>query len=244
MASNPTHPLTSLPTIISKRRGGGHMHHYLIGPMRATYEKAYIDLCGWTLTQLEHGGTVHPCAERLINNLLHHLNQNSGTDRGNGRDSTYGPHCSDPSDCPSATPLDHTLARILFQLDNIHYNVQQLREENRTMSTALDRLTQEVQESRTVAESTITFIRGLIEQLRENANNEAAILAMADDLDAQQTIIQEAMSGTPSVPVTDPALNSNPVNPIDPQPIDTGAIINDGPTPDPSDPLNPNFVAG
>lgn len=62
------------------------------------------------------------------------------------------------------------------------------------MSQALDRLTAEVSESRTATESLTTLVAGLAQQIRDNATDQAALLALADDLDSQQASIAAAVA--------------------------------------------------
>lgn len=67
-------------------------------------------------------------------------------------------------------------------------------EEIRTMSAELDRLTSEVQQSRDATDSAITLISGLADQIRALQNDPAALAALADSLDADQTRIAEAVT--------------------------------------------------
>jgi len=71
------------------------------------------------------------------------------------------------------------------------------------MSEALDRLTAEVAESRSATNSILTLVAGLSEQIRDAVDNEddEALLALADDLDAQQRDIAAAV--TENTPVSE-----------------------------------------
>lgn len=62
------------------------------------------------------------------------------------------------------------------------------------MTQALDRLTAEVAEQRSATGSLIALVGGLADQLRQNAGDEEAIMTLADDLDAQQQEIADAVS--------------------------------------------------
>jgi chromosome segregation ATPase len=68
-----------------------------------------------------------------------------------------------------------------------------LKERIRRMSAALDRLTQEVAETRSVNDSLLTLLAGLSEQIRDNAGNEDALNDLADQLDAEQTRLAAAV---------------------------------------------------
>ncbi len=69
------------------------------------------------------------------------------------------------------------------------------------MSVALDNLTREVKEMRTVNESAVTLIQGLAEQIRQNADNETAMQQLADDLDASAGNLGQAVqANTPQQP--------------------------------------------
>jgi len=63
-----------------------------------------------------------------------------------------------------------------------------------TMSEALDRLTREVQESNDAVQSAATLIAGLAQEIRDNIDDEDALNALADDLDAQQDVLAQAVS--------------------------------------------------
>lgn len=76
------------------------------------------------------------------------------------------------------------------------------------MLEALERLTREVSEQRTVTQSAITLIHGLAQQIRDlaaqvadNAAIAAQLNSLADDLDAQQNeLIQAIVANTPGEP--------------------------------------------
>jgi chromosome segregation ATPase len=62
------------------------------------------------------------------------------------------------------------------------------------MSAALDRLTAEVSESREATNSVLTLVAGLADQIRDLKDDPAALEALADDLDAQQSEISAAVT--------------------------------------------------
>ncbi len=62
------------------------------------------------------------------------------------------------------------------------------------MSAELDRLTTEVAETRNVVDSAILLIKSLADQIRDNADDPAALNALADTLDAQQADLAEAVA--------------------------------------------------
>lgn len=69
------------------------------------------------------------------------------------------------------------------------------------MSVALDRLTAEVAETKTIAASAVALIRGLAQQIRDNATDPAALNALADELDATQADLGAAVAeNTPADP--------------------------------------------
>lgn len=97
--------------------------------------------------------------------------------------------------------LHDALAGIQQSLHNINQRLH-------PMSAALDRLTQEVSETKSAIQSAITLIQGLAQQIRDNVDDSAALTALADDLDAQQTSLAQAVTdNTPAAPV---ATNTQP----------------------------------
>lgn len=78
------------------------------------------------------------------------------------------------------------------------------------MTAALDRLTAEVAESRTATESAIALIAGLSDQIRELKDDPAALEALADDLDNQQSQIGAAVSNNGNSGGGEPAPEPEP----------------------------------
>lgn len=73
------------------------------------------------------------------------------------------------------------------------------------MTAALDRLTAEVAETKTVAASLEAVVAGLAQQIRDNIGDDAALNALADDLDATNKGIADAVTAnTPAAPAPTP----------------------------------------
>lgn len=86
-----------------------------------------------------------------------------------------------------------------------HELLHQIIERILIMSAELDRLTASVANVKTVAESAITLINGLAQQIRDNAGDPAALAKLADDLDADDAELAAAVSAnTPAPPVVTP----------------------------------------
>jgi uncharacterized membrane protein len=73
------------------------------------------------------------------------------------------------------------------------------------MSAELDALALEVAETNTIMQSAVVLIQGLSEQLIAIANDPAAILQLAADLDAQSDALAAAISAAPPLPPVPPA---------------------------------------
>jgi|SRR6478752_9882402 len=73
------------------------------------------------------------------------------------------------------------------------------------MSAALDRLTAEVAETRSAAQSLITLVQGLAQQIRDNVDDSDALNQLADDLDAEQKDIADAVTANTTTPPINPA---------------------------------------
>jgi ABC-type transporter Mla subunit MlaD len=68
-----------------------------------------------------------------------------------------------------------------------------------TMSAALDRLTNEVAETKTAVDSVLTLVDGLADQIRALKDDPAKLAALADELDANQAdIAAKVLQNTPS----------------------------------------------
>ena len=75
---------------------------------------------------------------------------------------------------------------------------ERVRDEN--MSAQLDQLKAKVARNTTVAQSAVTLIKGLAQQIRDNADDPAAMAALADELDATDTDLGNAVTeNTPAV---------------------------------------------
>lgn len=73
------------------------------------------------------------------------------------------------------------------------------------MVTAIERLTQEVAQSRTVTEGAVAFISGIPGMIRGAIADEAALNALADDLDSQQKVLADALTANTVAATETPA---------------------------------------
>ncbi len=72
-----------------------------------------------------------------------------------------------------------------------------------SMSAALDKITGEVTETKSIIESAVTLINGLAQQIRDLSEDPAALNALADDLDASSKSLADAVAAnTPAAPPT------------------------------------------
>jgi uncharacterized coiled-coil protein SlyX len=86
---------------------------------------------------------------------------------------------------------------ILFQL--------LILKQGRHMSAELDRLTASVTKIKDQDDSIIALVNGLAQQIRDNANNPAALNALADSLDAEAQKVADAVSQNTTPPPPTPA---------------------------------------
>lgn len=70
----------------------------------------------------------------------------------------------------------------------------QMHKEQQVMTAAMDRLTAEVTETRSSVTAVLALVAGLAEQIRTNAQDPVALNALADELDASQASIAEAVT--------------------------------------------------
>jgi hypothetical protein len=90
---------------------------------------------------------------------------------------------------------------VLKKLKKVINILHQIVEKENVMSEALDTLTLEVRELETVVDSAIALINGLAAQLRAIADDPAAILALAAELDAkEQELAAAVVANTPPTP--------------------------------------------
>lgn len=64
----------------------------------------------------------------------------------------------------------------------------------KVMSAALDRITEEVEQTKTAVDSVLQLVSGMAEQIRELKDDPAALEALANELDAKQQEIADAVS--------------------------------------------------
>lgn len=83
------------------------------------------------------------------------------------------------------------LVRIEDKIDAVMATIESQGEE---MSAELDRLTTDVANLRTVEDSAITLLQGLAAQIRDNANDPAALTALADSLEADTADLSAAIT--------------------------------------------------
>jgi predicted nucleic acid-binding Zn-ribbon protein len=96
----------------------------------------------------------------------------------------------------------HSHDEINRKLEHHHELLHQIKEGIITMSAELDRLTTEVAETKSAVASVLTLVAGLAQQIRDNATDPAALNALADDLDASQKDIADAI--TANTPAEEP----------------------------------------
>lgn len=77
------------------------------------------------------------------------------------------------------------------------------------MATAMENLTREVSETKGVIASAKTLLSNLATRLRSNAGDPAAIQALADELDAEQTTLAQAITDN-TVPEPAPGPTPDP----------------------------------
>ena len=94
----------------------------------------------------------------------------------------------------------NTLRTVSLEVSRLTMLVNLQIERINVMSAALDRLTQEVAETKTAVESAITLIDGLADQIRDLKDDPAALEALADELDAQQAAIAAAVTANTPTP--------------------------------------------
>lgn len=96
--------------------------------------------------------------------------------------------------------LDHLATYIDNEFDIVKRRLKDMRE-------ATARLIREVEETKDANTSLITLVQGLSQQIRESIGDEAELNRIADDLDAEQARIAEAVAAntvTPPAPAGGP----------------------------------------
>ena len=98
-----------------------------------------------------------------------------------------------------------------------------------TMSTELARLQAEVTEMSTVAASAVALIEGLSAQIRDNANDPAALTALADSLDDSGNKLAAAVAANTAATVEGEAeeVPAEDLEPIEETPADTTGAADD-----------------
>jgi len=86
---------------------------------------------------------------------------------------------------------------IYKELRRIRKLLERIENKENEMSAELDALTLEVADTNTIMQSAIVLIQGLAAQLQAIANDPAAILQLAADLDAQSDALAAAVAAPP-----------------------------------------------
>lgn len=94
--------------------------------------------------------------------------------------------------------LVESQAAILDAQNQIMEAIRQVVERQILLTPGLQRLTDEVAQTRTATQSVLTLIGGLAQQIRDNVNDEAALNALADGLDENEQEIVSAVSANTS----------------------------------------------
>ena len=89
--------------------------------------------------------------------------------------------------------------------DQILQRLADLHSQGEAMSAELDRLTQEVSESRTVIQSATILLGNLAQRIRDLSTDPAALTALADELDGQQAELSAAIAA--NTPAEEPPAN-------------------------------------
>lgn len=97
-------------------------------------------------------------------------------------------------------------------LHNVFTLTQSIHTKINEMTPELQRLTDEVTESKTVQLSAISLLQNLSQLIRDRANDPAALNALADSMDADTKALADAVAANT------PASNEPPVEPTEPQP--------------------------
>jgi TolA-binding protein len=99
--------------------------------------------------------------------------------------------------------VERKVDRLLEKLDRLEV----------TLSQAVETLRAEIAENRTISQSAVTLIKGLAQQIRDNAEDPEALRALAAELDTQNADLAAAVAeNTPAEkPVEAPAPETPPV---------------------------------
>ena len=88
------------------------------------------------------------------------------------------------------------------------------------MSAALDKLRQEVAENTAAVASAEQLISGLAQQLRDAIGDEAALQALADELDANSNRLASAVASNTPAAEEEPEPEDEPDAPAEDEPVD------------------------
>ena len=87
---------------------------------------------------------------------------------------------------------------VITKLEKIEKTLKLLLEKENAMSVELDALTAQVAETNGAIDSAIVLIQGLSARLAAIANDPAAILALAAELDTKELALRDAIASTPA----------------------------------------------
>lgn len=113
---------------------------------------------------------------------------------------------------PTRYSVQSGIEKLDRKLEHEHELLHNIKERLEAMSTELDRLTTEVAEIKTVTKSAAALLRRLATIIRDNANNPAALTALADELNAEEQDLAAA------VVESTPAEEENPETPTSDDP--------------------------
>lgn len=93
--------------------------------------------------------------------------------------------------------------------------IERILEEIKHMSAVTDRLARELEETKVGVDSTVLLLGRISDFIREHAGEEEVITRFADDLDATQRKLADAVAAVPAFGVTPPVDNPPVDNPPD-----------------------------
>lgn len=93
---------------------------------------------------------------------------------------------------------------VMKKFDCVEHILNRIWKEVKKMSEELDTLTVEVTEMATVVDSAILLIQGLAARLEDIADDPAAILALANELDSKAGELAAAVAANPIPPEPEP----------------------------------------
>lgn len=98
-----------------------------------------------------------------------------------------------------------TLARVLASLRRIESALARTSLREHFMANTLDHIKASVAANLTVTQSVLTLVSGLAQQIRDNAEDPAALEALAGQLDAENAQLAQAVTDNTPTPPAPPA---------------------------------------